>query len=52
MKLSADAIGQFLFLTQSSLLEGVLKDTAFKFLDNINTPQRETLVDDDIMARI
>jgi penicillin amidase len=32
--------------TQSTLLEGILKDSAFKFLDNINTPQKETLQDD------
>jgi penicillin G amidase len=30
----------------SSLLEGVLKDSAYKFLDNIKTPQTETLADD------
>ncbi|MEO5781706.1 MAG: penicillin acylase family protein, partial [Ginsengibacter sp.] len=29
-----------------SLLEGILKDSAFSFLDNINTPQKETLSDD------
>jgi len=29
----------------SSLLEGILRDSAFKFLDNINTPQKETLPD-------
>ncbi len=34
---------------ESSLLEGLLKDSAYKFLDNINTPQIETLAD-DIMA--
>jgi penicillin G amidase len=31
---------------ESSLLEGLLKDTAYKFLDNIATPQKETLADD------
>ncbi|MEP6675732.1 MAG: penicillin acylase family protein [Ferruginibacter sp.] len=31
---------------ESSLLEGVLKDSAYKFLDNVNTPQIETLADD------
>lgn len=31
---------------ESSLVEGVLKDSAYKFLDNINTPQKETLADD------
>lgn len=30
---------------ESSLLEGLLKDTAYKFLDNISTPQTETLAD-------
>jgi len=31
---------------ESSLLEGLLKDSAYKFLDNINTPQKETLTDE------
>lgn len=31
---------------ESTLLEGVLKDSAYRFLDNINTPQTETLQDD------
>ncbi|HTB51188.1 MAG TPA: penicillin acylase family protein [Ferruginibacter sp.] len=31
---------------ESTLLESVLKDTAYKFLDNIQTPQVETLSDD------
>lgn len=30
---------------ESSLLEALLKDSAYKFLDNINTPQTETLAD-------
>lgn len=30
---------------ESSLLEALLKDSAYKFLDNINTPQIETLAD-------
>lgn len=30
----------------STLLEEVLKDTAYKFLDDITTPQKETLADD------
>ncbi len=30
---------------ESTLLEGVLKDSAYKFLDNISTPQTETLPD-------
>jgi penicillin amidase len=35
---------------ESTLLEGVLKDSAFKFLDNITTPQIETLQDDITIA--
>lgn len=35
---------------QSSLLEGILRDTAFKFLDNIKTVQKETLSDDLLAA--
>lgn len=31
---------------ESTLLEGLLKDSAYKFLDNVNTPQTETLADD------
>jgi penicillin amidase len=31
---------------ESTLLEGVLKDSCYKFLDDINTPQAETLQDD------
>lgn len=31
---------------ESTLLEAVLKDTAWKFLDNVSTPQKETLADD------
>ena len=31
---------------ESTLLEGVLKDSAYKFLDNITTPQIETLEED------
>ncbi len=34
---------------ESSLLEGLLKDSAYKFLDNINTPQTEKLAD-NLMA--
>lgn len=30
----------------STLVEAILKDTAYKFLDNIATPQKETLADD------
>ena len=35
---------------ESTLLEGVLKDSAYKFLDNINTPQPETLADEATIA--
>ncbi|HTE11010.1 MAG TPA: penicillin acylase family protein, partial [Chitinophagaceae bacterium] len=35
---------------QSSLLEGILRDPVFKFVDNINTPQKETLSDDVLAA--
>jgi penicillin G amidase len=35
---------------ESTLLEGILRDSAFKFLDNINTPQKETLQDDVNLA--
>ena len=31
---------------ESSLLEGLLKDSAYKFLDNINTSQKETMADE------
>jgi penicillin amidase len=37
---------------ESTLLEGVLKDSAYKFLDNINTPQTETLPDEATAAFI
>ncbi len=30
----------------STLVEAILKDSAYKFLDNVNTPQTETLADD------
>jgi len=32
--------------SESTLLEGILKDSAYKFLDNIETPSKETLADD------
>jgi penicillin G amidase len=35
---------------ESSLIEAVLKDSAYKFLDNITTPQKETLADDATAA--
>jgi len=31
---------------QQTLLEALLKDSSFKYVDNINTPQKETLNDD------
>ncbi|MEP7279451.1 MAG: penicillin acylase family protein [Bacteroidota bacterium] len=34
----------------TSLLEGLLRDTAFKYVDNINTPAKETLSDDLLVA--
>ncbi len=34
----------------STLVEAILKDSAYKFLDNISTPQIETLADDVIAA--
>lgn len=34
----------------STLLEGILRDSAYKFLDNINTPAKETLRDDATLA--
>nr|MDQ6903524.1 penicillin acylase family protein [Bacteroidota bacterium] len=37
---------QLMMPHESTLLENILKDSAFKFLDNINTPQKETLSDD------
>jgi penicillin amidase len=30
---------------ESSLLDGILRDSAYKFVDNITTPQKETLAD-------
>ena len=42
----AKATGDMLIPYESTLLEGVLKDSAYKFLDDINTPQTETLADD------
>ncbi len=30
----------------STLVEAILKDSAYKFLDNVNTPQTETVADD------
>lgn len=38
------------FPYQSTLLEGLLRDSAYKFTDNINTPQKETLADDLLLA--
>ncbi len=38
------------FPYQSTLLEGLLRDSAYKYVDNINTPQKETLADDLLAA--
>jgi penicillin G amidase len=35
---------------QQTLLEALLKDSAFKYVDNVNTPQKETLHDDVTIA--
>lgn len=35
---------------ESAFIEGVLKDTAYKFLDDISTQQKETLSDDILTA--
>lgn len=37
---------QMIMPHEGTLLENILEDSAFKFLDNINTPQKETLSDD------
>ncbi|MEO8861629.1 MAG: penicillin acylase family protein, partial [Ginsengibacter sp.] len=37
---------QMMMPHEGTLLENILKDSAFSFLDNINTPQMETLSDD------
>ena len=34
----------------STLLEGILRDTAYEFLDDINTPEKETLKQDIVLA--
>ena len=34
----------------STLLEGILRDSAYEFLDNINTPEKETLQQDVVLA--
>ncbi len=39
-----------LYPVNSTLLEGILRDTAYEFLDDINTPQRETLREDVTLA--
>jgi len=36
---------------ESSVLEGLLKDSAYKFVDDINTPQKET-ISDMVMAAV
>jgi penicillin amidase len=35
---------------QQTLLEALLRDSAFKYIDNVNTPQKETLYDDVTIA--
>ncbi len=35
---------------ESTLLEGILKDSAYQFLDDISTPQKETLADETTIA--
>jgi penicillin G amidase len=37
---------QLMMPYESTLLNNILKDSSFKFLDDINTPQKETLGDD------
>ncbi len=37
---------QLIMPYESTLLENILKDSSFKFLDDVNTPQKETLADD------
>jgi penicillin amidase len=37
---------QLIIPYESTLLENILKDSSFKFLDDVNTPQKETLADD------
>jgi penicillin amidase len=35
---------------ESSLIEGILKDSAYKFIDNVTTPEVETMADELTMA--
>jgi penicillin amidase len=37
---------KLVYPTETTLLEAILRDPEFKFLDNVNTPQKETLADD------
>ncbi|HEY2721063.1 MAG TPA: penicillin acylase family protein [Chitinophagaceae bacterium] len=37
-------------VNEQTLLEALLKDSAFKYVDNVNTPQKETLYDDVTIA--
>jgi penicillin amidase len=39
-----------LYPYNSTLLEGILRDSAYEFLDNINTPEKETLKQDVTLA--
>lgn len=40
----------YLMPYESTLLEGLLRDSAYQFLDNITTPKKETLHDDVLAA--
>ncbi|MEP7165012.1 MAG: penicillin acylase family protein [Ferruginibacter sp.] len=46
----AKAPAPILIPFESTLLEGILKDSAYKFLDDIATPQTETLIDEATAA--
>ncbi|RYD78997.1 MAG: penicillin acylase family protein, partial [Sphingobacteriales bacterium] len=46
----ANAPQPILLPFESTLLESILGDTAWKFIDNINTPQKETLADICLLA--
>lgn len=41
---------KYLVPSESTLLEGLLKDSAFVFLDNVNTPEKENLEDNLFLA--
>lgn len=46
----AKARGPVILPFESTLLEGVLKDSAYKFLDDISTPQTESIADETTAA--